>query len=272
MEDQAAYLPDLSIDYPEDNPTEQLVKIVYDTDQRITFDDTYPYLDQSKDFKWNHFKCYAGLFCGVFWINKLRYGVRVKNRSVMRRYRKEFRNGAITLCNHVYRWDAVSVLYAIRYRLTWIPVLAEHMMGTEKWFMRSIGGIPVPDNAKGTRAFYKAFDELHERKQWIHFFPEARSWKFYAPIRPFQKGAFTMAYKYGMPILPCAISYRERKGIYKWFDKPEVPLITLTMCEPIFPDTTAPRKDEVDRLRDLAHSEMVKAAGIKENTWPSAAD
>jgi len=272
MMDQAAFLPDPSIDFPEDDPSAQLVEIVHDVDDNIVFDDTYPYLDDSWEYKWNRFKCVAGYLTFAKLTNRIRYGLRVKNRSVMRRYRKELRNGGISLCNHVYKWDAVCVLDAVGKAKFFMPVLATHLMGPDKWFIRYFGGIPVPDTAKGTRAFYAAFDEIHRRKQWIHFFPEARSWKYYTPIRPFHKGAFVMAYRYGLPIIPCAISYRPRTGIYKWFDKPDVPLMTLTMGEPIFPDTNAPRKDEVERLRNLSHAAMVKAAGIKENTWPASAD
>jgi len=272
MEDQAAYLPDLSMDYPEDNPTSQLVKIVYNTDEKIVFDENFPYLDESPKAKKDRFICYFTLRLLAQWVNIVRYGVRFENRSVMRRYRKELKNGGISLCNHVHRWDAVSVLKVLGNRSTWIPILGSHLMGTEKWFMRSIGGIPVPDNPKGARAFYAAFDEIDRRKEWIHFFPEARSWRYYVPIRPFQKGAFAMAYKYNRPIIPMAISYRKRTGIYKLFDKPEEPLLTIRVCEPIFPNLNAPRKDEIERMRNEAHAAMVKAAGIKVNTWPASMD
>jgi len=270
MEDQA-FLPDLPIVYPEDNPTEQLVKIIYNTDERIVFDENYPYLDDSWEFRKQNLKCYTGLFGFVMWYAQIRYGLKIKNRKVLRKYRKELKNGAITISNHVFRFDMVFVLNAIRFRRSWIPILAEHLMGTEKWFMRSIGGIPVPDTRQGLKAFDEAFDELHRRKAWIHFFPEARSWKCYAPIRPFKKGAFAMAYKYDLPIIPCVLSYRKRTGIYKFFEK-DMPLFTLTMCDPIFPDKSVPRRDDINRMRETAHAMMVKAAGIKNNPWPASGD
>lgn len=77
-----------------------------------------------------------------------------------------------------------------------------------------------------------------------------------------------MAYKYDMPILPCVISYRERTGIYRLFGKKEEPLLTVTIGEPIFPDRSASRKSEVDRMRNEAHLRMEKMAGIEHNTWP----
>lgn len=81
-----------------------------------------------------------------------------------------------------------------------------------------------------------------------------------------------MAYKYGVPLLPINISYRERKGIYKLFGKPEIPLLTVTIGEPVFPDKTKPRKTEVDRMLREAHARICSLGGIIENPWPAYID
>ena len=78
-----------------------------------------------------------------------------------------------------------------------------------------------------------------------------------------------MAYKYGMPVVPCVITYRPRTGFYKLTEKPDVPLLTLHIGVPIIPDLTVPRKKEVERILKEAHSQMVKMAGIKKNPWPA---
>lgn len=79
-----------------------------------------------------------------------------------------------------------------------------------------------------------------------------------------------MSYKYDKPILPCVITFRERKGIFRLFGPKELPLLTVTIGEPIYPDTTQPRKIEVDRMRDMAHTQMQQMAGIIDNPWPAA--
>ena len=83
------------------------------------------------------------------------------------------------------------------------------------------------------------------------------------------KGALTMAYKYNMPVIPCVISYRPRTGIFRLFDKANVPLLTLNVGTPVLPDITKPRKDEVGRLLNEAHAQMVRMAGIRKNPWPA---
>lgn len=80
-----------------------------------------------------------------------------------------------------------------------------------------------------------------------------------------------MAYKYNLPIIPCVISFRERKGFFRIFRSSE-PLMTIHIGEPILPDTGHMRRDEALRLRELCHARMVKMAGIVHNTWPAAID
>jgi 1-acyl-sn-glycerol-3-phosphate acyltransferase len=81
-----------------------------------------------------------------------------------------------------------------------------------------------------------------------------------------------MAYRYNLPVIPMVLSYRPRTGIYKWFDKPEIPLVTLHVGEPLFPDLTRNVKEESHRLLLEAHAQMVRMAGIKHNPWPACGD
>ena len=152
-------------------------------------------------------------------------------------------------------------------------MFAPNFRTKDGYFMGIAGGIPIPEAEAGMSAmkkFNEAFDEFHRRGWWFHIFPEACRWDMYKPLRPFQKGAFTMSYKYNKPLLPCVITYRERKGIFRLFGPKELPLLTVTIGEPIYPDTTQARKTEVERLRDVAHAQMQQMAGITHNPWPAA--
>jgi hypothetical protein len=72
-----------------------------------------------------------------------------------------------------------------------------------------------------------------------------------------------------MPILPCCITYRKRTGLYRLFGDQSQPLLTITIGEPIFPNTAEHRKVEVDRLLLEAHTRMEQMAGITHNPWPA---
>ena len=264
------YLPDIDIEYPEEDPEKKIAPVRYNGRQ-VVLDETFPYRDESFHSRLHHLLNRLMLVCLVSWLNRLRYGLIIEGKENLKKYRERFADGAMTVCNHVYRWDMACVLAATGYRTTWFPIYGDHMRGKDMWFMRYLGGVPVPETRGGMRPFSEAFDEYHRRKDWLHFFPESCSWKFYAPIRPFKKGAFTMAYKYGLPVIPMVHSYRPRTGIHRLFDKKEIPLVTLHVGTPVFPDLTKNVKEESHRLLTEAHAQMVRMAGILKNPWPDCA-
>lgn len=266
--EEGVYLPDVDIEYPEDRSDAHIAGVRYNGTE-VALDETYPYYDGSFRYRFNHFLNRALLRVIVIPVNRVRYGLKIVGKENLKAYKAQLKDGAMTVCNHVYRWDLTCVLDAIGNRNLWFPIYGEHLRGKDAWFMRYLGGVPVPESRSGMRPFDAAFDEFHRRKEWLHVFPEAASWRFYAPIRSFKKGAFTMAYKYGIPVIPFVISYRRRTGIYRLFDKPEVPLLTLHVGTPIFPDVSRPRKEECGRLLREAHSQMVSMAGITVNPWPA---
>lgn len=267
---EEVYVPEPAAEFSGDNPFTKMAPIRGKL-KDIKFDGTYTYLDKSLKFKIIYFFIYFFTWILAFPLNKIRYGIRIEGREKIRQNRKLFANGVMTVCNHVHRWDMICVLQAMRYRKAWIPMYAQPFRGKDGFVMKAIGGIAIPEERSGLREFDKALDELHAAKQWIHIFPESCSWKFYAPLRPFKIGAFNMAYRYNLPIIPMIISYRPRTGWRKLFLKDE-PLLTIHVGEPIVPDLKAPRKEEASRMRDASHKTMLDLAGIVSNPWPSNID
>ena len=267
---EGVYVPEPEVEFPGDNPFTRMTPI-RGKSKDIKFDDTYPYLDKSLKFKIWHFLIYFTTWFAAFLLNRIRFGLRVEGREKLRQYRKLFANGVMTVCNHVHRWDMICVLQAMRFSKAWIPMYAQAFNGKDGFLMKHIGGIAIPDNYSGLRKFDQAMDELHSNKQWIHIFPESCSWYHYAPLRPFKTGAFNMAYKYSLPVLPLMISFRPRTGWRKFFSK-SGPLLTIHVGDPIVPDPNASRKEETARMRDLAHQAMLDMAGIVSNPWPSYID
>lgn len=266
------YIPQLAMDYPQENPFERTLFPVFD--REMVIDEHYPYMDDSARYRFKTKWGYAIILkvCLNLML-RVKMGLRIRGREVLKRHSKGLKHGAITIANHVFRLDCPCVLLAVKAKpTTRIPMFAPNFRTKDSFFLNLVGGVPIPEAEAGMSAmkkFNEAFDEFHRRGWWFHIFPEACRWDMYKPLRPFQKGAFTMSYKYDMPLLPCVITYRERKGIFRLFGPKELPLLTVTIGEPIYPDTTQPRKAEVDRLRDVAHLQMQQMAGITHNPWPS---
>ena len=267
------YVPDTGIDYPEDDPVTRLFQAKHDREYVV--DENYPFVDDRRS--WRLQQLIIGWpimlhFVVGFLLLHCKFGLRFEGRQWLKKYKKELAGGAITLSNHCYPVDCPAVLLAVRAKSTVkVPMFTPNFRTKNQYLMRLVGGIPIPEPEAGLSAmkkFNEAFDTFHERGYWFHIFPEAAQWQFYKPLRPFQKGAFTMAYKYDMPLVPCVVTYRKRTGLYRLTGKKNEPLFTVKIGEPIFPDKTAPRKDEVNRLRNLAFERMLDMAGIEHNTWP----
>ncbi len=267
---EGVFVPEPTASFSGENPFTKMAPIRGEL-KDIRFDGTYTYLDKSLKFKIWHFIIYFVVWFVAFPAAFIRFGLKIEGREKIRKNRRLFANGVMTVCNHVHRWDMICIMKTMRYRKPWIPMYAQPFRGKDGFWMKIVGGIAIPEERSGLRAFSMALDELHAKKQWIHIFPESCSWQFYAPLRPFKIGAFNMAYRYALPIVPLMISFRPRTGWRKHFSKGD-PLLTIHVGDPIIPDSHAPRTEEVNRMRDIAHKTMLDMAGIVSNPWPSQMD
>lgn len=277
------YVPPVKLNYPEDDPYVGMYKPVYDRDFREV-DASYPYFDESFSNRRLMFLGYLFVLRPLGWILRLKYGLRwrIEGETKWRRtscgvrlWLRQFdlSRGAITIANHCYRHDCASVLTTFHASTrTRIPMFAPNFRTKDQIYLRIVGGVPIPAPEAGLsamKAFNAAFDQYNEKGYWFHIFPEAKRWDWYKPLRPFQKGAFTMAYKYNKPILPFAVTYRPRTGLWRLFGPKDEPLTQVVIGAPIYPDTTQPRAAEVERLLNETHATICRLAGIEHNTWPS---
>ena len=227
---------------------------------KITLDEKYPYLNKSLGFK---------ILRGISWVilNLILFplcpinGLKTKGLENIRKNKKLFKNGAITICNHVLFWDYLCILKAIRPHLQFHPSWKENFEGKNRYTIRLAGGIPIPaDNKKAMVKFNKAIKEILESGKWLHFFPEGSLWPYYPDIRPLKKAVFKYAVRFNKPIIPMAISFRERKGIFKLTGKKLLP--TLHIGQPLLPDLTLPFNEAVDKLHHEAYVKMQALIGI----------
>ena len=281
---EGTYVPPVTMSYPEDDPYVGLYQPGYDREY-LPVDATYPYYDPSWRNRLRVWYGYDFVLRILGWILRIRYGLRWRiegekkwRRSScgVRRWLKQFdlSRGAITIANHCYRHDCASVLTTFHASArTRIPMFAPNFRTKDQFYLRIVGGIPIPSAVAGLsamKAFNAAFDAYDKEGYWFHIFPEAKRWDWYKPLRPFQKGAFTMAYRYNKPIIPFAVTYRERTGIWRLFGPKDEPLTQVVIGAPIYPDTTKPRAVETERLLKETHATICRLAGIEHNTWPSS--
>ena len=262
------YKPDITkYTYP-DKTDVHMIKVKHQVDTH--FDENHRYYNNTLWYRIIRFFGNIIIHLIAFPFMFFRYNLKIEGRENVKEAKK-LKTSVMTICNHVFMIDYIAILKAIRPKMEYVVAWPVNFEGPNRFFIKLIGGIPIPQKLKALPYFSKAIESCVKDKKWIHVFPEGFRWDFYQPIRPFLKGAFTMAVKYNIPVLPIAISYREPTGIYKLL-KVKHPLITVSVGTPIFPSEELSKKENIFKLREEAHKQIVEMAGIKQNMWPFDAD
>ncbi len=237
-------------------------------DRGITFDEHYPYVDNSFSFRFKRFWVRVLLRLIVFPMTYFKMGLKIEGKDNLKRYKKELQNGAVTIANHVHRWDYICVMKAVHnYHWTYLISWDKNVNGEDGPLVRLVGGIPIPlhDN-KATVAFNKAVNKVLQDKNFLHIYPEGSMWEYYSSIRPFKRGAAAFAIRNNKPVLPLAFTYCEPSALRKKLFK-QIALFTLHVGKPIYPNNDLERNDKVDDLTirmNLAVKELAKFKDQKE--------
>ena len=230
-------------------------------DRGLVVDKAYPYVDRRPAFRFQQWLVRVLLRLIVFPVARIRLGLRVEGRENLKKHRDVLQKGVVSCCNHVHMWDYIGILYGVRPRRTHILVWAANINGENGTMMRWVGGIPVPEgDVGGTKAYLRAVRDLLNEGGWLHVYAEGSMWEYYAPIRPFKKGAATLAVRNGKPLLPLAYSYREPGRLRRLFG--QIACLTLHVGEPLFADESLPERERAEDLTRRAHEEVCRLAGL----------
>ena len=255
--------------YPFPEQTDQHYLVVK-KDRGYVFDESYPYVDESKPFlrkrKWVN----VLLRLIVFPMTRVKLSLRIKGKKNIRKYREVINQGAIGVSNHVNMWDYLAILAALKPKKPAILAWGKNINGESGTLMRLVGGIPIPDHdLKATKVFLEESENHVKNGGFLQIYAEGSMWEYYAPIRPFKTGAAYYAVKCGRPIIPMAFSYRKPTKIRRLFG----PLgsLTLTVGEPIYPNPELKGQKAQDELTIRVHDEVCRLAGIEPEKNPYGA-
>ena len=127
----------------------------------VHLDENYPYLQKSF---W--FKCQRGLlricqYTVLPIVMYFRHGLHIHGKEKLRQHRELFRDGLITVSNHVMMWDYICIMVALRPRLGFFPAWKTNLEGPNGPWIRMAGGIPIPtNNLKSMVKFKDAMEEV----------------------------------------------------------------------------------------------------------------
>lgn len=229
--------------------------------RNIELDKDYPYMPQGILFRIERALVAVALHLVVFPVTHLTHGLRIYGRKNLRKHKEELKNGAITVSNHVFMWDYLCVLKAIRPHISYFPAWKPNFESGFQPFMRILGGMPIPEgDIHAMMSFKKSMDEVVESGRWLHVFAEGSLWYFYPDIRPLKPAVFQYAVKYNKPLIPISMSFRPRKGWRKIFGKG--PFVDLHIAEPMYANPDLPFREAVNELRARAYHTMQEMNGI----------
>ena len=233
------------------------------------FDENYPYIDNSKGFRFKKWWVRVLLNLIVFPICPIYMGLRIKGRKNLKIYKDELSNGVITVSNHVHMWDYIAVMKAIRPRKPRVLVWAPNVRGESGTLVRLVGGIPIPDSDLGGKvACNKAVEQYLNDGGFLQIYAEGSMWECYPYIRPFHTGAASLACRLNKPVLPIGFAFRKPSWIRRHILKQEV-AITLTIGEPLYKDDNLGEGEQRIDLTKRMHHAVCLLADVdpKENIY-----
>ena len=168
------------------------------------------------------------------------------------------KNGAILTCNHFSPFDNYIVFHCIRKYLPkkyLYKVIREGnytgFSGLYGLLFRHCNTLPLSSNRRTMISFTSAVNELLRRGESILVYPEQEMWWNYKKPRPFKVGAFKLAYRAGVPVLPTLVTMEDDK---ERLDENGYPVQrhTLHVLKAVYPNVALGEKVGAEKMREEA--------------------
>lgn len=253
------YIPEIKYVYPEQTD-EQIIKVK--NKRKVKLNKKYYEGLKKATFKIGQFVFRIVFILIAVPAVKIRYHLKVEGRKEFKKYKKALKkSGFITVSNHVFLWDYLALCASMKMGFPNVPAWGKIVYSRFGGVFSYAGVVPIPENRSVFRSFYEFMNGVFQENKWVHIYPETGLWYYYVPIRPFKRGAAYFACTYNKPIIPVGYSFRERKGISKWFNKKD-PFVTAHIGEPVYPDLSLNKKDAADKLNKEIRDKIREMVGI----------
>ncbi len=163
--------------------------------------------------------------------------------------------GAIVTCNHFNPFDCFTIEKVFRLsgkieekRL--YKVIREgnytNFPGLYGFFFRNCDTLPLSSNKKTMVEFMKAVDELLKKGDFILIYPEQSMWWNYRKPKPLKPGAFKIASRNNVPVIPIFITMQDSEKI----DSEGFPIqeYIVNIAEPIYPEKGLTLKENTEKM------------------------
>lgn len=165
-------------------------------------------------------------------------------------------SGAVITCNHFGIPDNYILYHSIekslKKRRLYKVIREGNYTGFDGLFgflFRNCNTLPLSSNRRTMMNFCSATDTLLKRGEAVLIYPEQGMWWNYRKPRPFKIGAFKMAVRAGVPVLPTFITMQDDETL---LDENNYPLQrhTVHVMPPVYPDKTLGEKAAANKMAE----------------------
>ena len=237
--------------------TEESEKNIVDIWHPLKFkiNDKYQYVPQNIIFKiFSNIIYYIIAYPILSIILKIIYDFKIDGRENI----KDLKTGAFSVSNHVLVLDCAMVGIALGTKNVHFTTQSESFqIPFVRKLIKLLKAIPIPKEIKNKERMFKELDSLLQKDGIVHFYPEAILYPYCNEIRRFKNGAFNLAIKNNVPIIPIVIKFREPKGIRRVFKRKKD--VTLKILSPV--------ASNIDELNQLEENRKSKVEELKNQVY-----
>ncbi len=164
-------------------------------------------------------------------------------------------SGAMVTCNHFNPFDCFAIEKTFRIsgqekNRKLHKVIREgnytNFPGLYGFFFRNCNTLPLSSNKRTMVEFMKAVEKLLAKGDFILIYPEQSMWWNYRKPKPLKHGAFKLAARSMVPIIPIFITMQDSEIIGE--DGFPVQEYTINIGEPIYPDPNLSERENTENM------------------------
>ena len=165
--------------------------------------------------------------------------------------------GAMITCNHFNPFDSFAIEKVFRIsgqskNKKLYKVIREgnytNFPGLYGFFFRNCDTLPLSSNKKTMVEFMKSVDIILNRGDFILIYPEQSMWWNYRKPKPLKNGAFKLAARNDVPVIPIFITMEDSKIIGE--DGFPVQEYTINIEKPIYPDDKLTERENMEAMKN----------------------
>lgn len=151
---------------------------------------------------------------------------------------------AIICSNHVNKLDCLVIQNAFKPKTTYFTAAEfNNMNGFVGETMRAGRMLPMSSNLQAQKNFLKTTKNILKSNKFITFFPERAEWWCYEKPRPQFSGAYNIAVKNSVPVIPVFITFNQTDASRK--SPLGIKQFVINILKPIYPKSELSLKENI---------------------------